>query len=279
MDATTLRIILLVLGVFLILGIYLFDKNKSASKEARSKSSRTQPMYIDDEDDFSSDNDEYGFSAKVINSDSSENETVTDENSGEAINTVTEAVTDESEISQSMHIDHNEVADEITEGFTAHGKTNYISTASMLMDEVPRLVVSVGVLSKNGEFTGEQIKAAMKKVDLDFGAMDLYHRYQEEDSDSAIFSLASMVEPGNFPEEVMADLRTPGISLFTQLPGVKNGLVIYSDMLFVAEKLALLLNAKLLDGDHNTLTDQTIAHTRDKILEHKQKVRLNSRRS
>jgi len=67
--------------------------------------------------------------------------------------------------------------------------------------------------------------------------------------------------------------------LFTQLPGVQDGLSIYSDMLFTAERLAALLNVELHDESRSVLTRQTIEHTREKILEHRSQLeRLRRRR-
>ena len=54
----------------------------------------------------------------------------------------------------------------------------------------------------------------------------------------------------------MAAFTTPGLSLFTQLPGVRDGIEIYNDMLAVGGRLATLLHAELQDERHNKLTRQ-----------------------
>jgi len=72
----------------------------------------------------------------------------------------------------------------------------------------------------------------------------------------------------------MAAFSTPGLLLFTQLPGVRDGLEIYSDMLYAANELAGILGGVLQDETHSVLSKQTIQHTRDAIMEHRRKLRL-----
>ena len=70
------------------------------------------------------------------------------------------------------------------------------------------------------------------------------------------------------------NLKRPGLLMFTQLPGVEDGLVIYSDMLYTAERLRALLGGVLQDESRSALSKQQIEHTRDLILEHRRKVQL-----
>ena len=58
------------------------------------------------------------------------------------------------------------------------------------------------------------------------------------------------------------------------MPGVEDGLVIYSDMLYTAERLLALLGGVLQDESHSALSKQQVEHTRDLILEHRRKVQL-----
>lgn len=151
--------------------------------------------------------------------------------------------------------------------------------------DLPELIVQINVVARRGQpFGGEQILAAMEQVEMQAGEHDIFHRYDNRLRDKqgrfkTLFSLASLVEPGNFPLKKMRDFSTPGLSLFAQLPGPRDGLVVYSDMLYVAERLARLLDANLKDENRSTLTKQTIEHTRSRIAEHKRQITLKLRES
>lgn len=250
MDATLLRLILLALGILLVVGIYLFDRRRRAPASFHKAAHRHQPVFIDettgeDRIDLVSYNDD-------------------EEDLESSIDSI--SMTAESE------------PEAIDDSFSAHGETDYLHLDPALRDDLPQMVVQINLRSKNEKMNGEQIAEAMLEMDMHFGAMNLYHRFDNQD-DRVMFSLVSMVEPGNFPADDMVAFETPGIALFTQLPGIKDGLVIYADMLFTAERLSAILDAELLDEEQNILTKQSIAHTRDLILEHRQQVRLAQRRA
>jgi len=156
--------------------------------------------------------------------------------------------------------------------FNAHSDSDYLSLDPALMDEVPRHIVQINVMSKGRPFTAAQIQNAAAQVDLKYGEMRIYHR--ETDAGQVLFSMASVVEPGTFPKGGDEQFSTPGMSLFTQLPGVRDGLAIYADMLFTAERLSAILDAVLQDERRHKLTRQSIEHTREGILEHRRQIQL-----
>lgn len=141
-----------------------------------------------------------------------------------------------------------------------------------LLAQAPSLIVQIGIMSAGSPFSIAQIRKATSEVDLIYGEMNIYHR--QTDAGHTLFSMASVVEPGTFPAAAGESFSTPGMLLFTQLPSVQDGLAIYSDMLFTAERLATLLDAKLHDEKHNILTKQAIEHTREAILEHRRQMQL-----
>ncbi len=149
--------------------------------------------------------------------------------------------------------------------------------------DLPDLIVQINIVARGEPFSGEQVQAAMEQVEMRAGEHDIYHRYDNRAAKGkkpkSLFSLASLVEPGNFPLKKMRDFATPGLTLFTQLPGPRDGLLIYSDMLYVAERLARLLDARLKDENRSTLTKQTIEHTRERIAEHKRQITLKLRQA
>ena len=113
------------------------------------------------------------------------------------------------------------------------------------------------------------------------GEMSIFHRLGAAGGrrkTSPLFSMASMVEPGTFPLEDMDEFTTPGLALFLQLPGPKEGLVLLKDMPCVAEEMANRLNGELQDATHSTLTRQALEHQREEIVEYQRRLRLAPRK-
>jgi cell division protein ZipA len=163
-------------------------------------------------------------------------------------------------------------------GFSAVDEQDLAELAA----ELPQLIVQINIVARSGQFSGEQILAAMDQVEMQAGEHNIFHRRDNRGrggKPKVLFSLASMVEPGSFPLKKMKDFSTPGLTLFAQLPGPRDGLLVYSDMLYAAERLARLLDARLKDEQRSTLTKQTIEHTRERIAEHKRQITLKMRQA
>jgi cell division protein ZipA len=141
--------------------------------------------------------------------------------------------------------------------------------------EVPGMILQVNIAARHGPFAGSHILRAIDAVAMKPGPMRIFHRHHGPGpAGPVLFSMASMVEPGVFPLDAMEGFSTPGLTLFAQLPGPQDGLAVFSDMLFTAERLAAELDGELQDETHSRLTKQTIEHIRSQILEHRRRVQL-----
>ncbi len=141
-------------------------------------------------------------------------------------------------------------------------------------EDLPQLVVQIGLVKREGKFTGPEILEAMEQAGLKPGAMQIFHRHDSRHPERTLFSVANMLEPGHFPFDDMDSFTTPGLLFFAQLPGVRDGLEIYSEMLFAANQVAEALGGVLQDENRALLTRQSIQHTRDLIAEHRRQLRL-----
>jgi cell division protein ZipA len=269
MDSDLLRLILLVLGVILVVGIYLWDRYKRMVRSmpspapARRHVEPTMDGAIAADPGDSVDMPEMRVEDRSADDD---DPLPPGEFVGEpVVKHRWDASASDSESQVAMDLE-----------FNAHDEGDYLHLDPALMDEVPRLILQVVVIAKGEPFEDQRIREALATVDMRYGDMNIYHR--QNDRGQALFSLASMVEPGTFPAKADSEFHTPGLVMFTQLPGVQDGLAIYSDMLFTAERLAAMLNAELRDETRSVLTKQTIEHTREKILEHRRKIQMLRRR-
>jgi cell division protein ZipA len=143
-------------------------------------------------------------------------------------------------------------------------------------EEPPKILV-INIVAKAAYFGGPDLMRAADEVGLEPGEWNILHRFDENPPHKTLFSLASLVEPGSFPFGRMEGFSTPGLCLFTQLPGPRDGLAVYSEMLFSAERIAALLDGELQDESHQLLTRDKIERVREEILQHKRRLQLAHR--
>lgn len=143
-------------------------------------------------------------------------------------------------------------------------------------EEPPKMLV-INVVAKAAYFGGPDLMRAAEEVGLEPGEWNIFHRPDDHSPQQTLFSMASLVEPGSFPFGRMEGFSTPGLCLFTQLPGPRDGLAVYSDMLFSAERIAALLDGELQDETHQLLTRDKIERVREEILQHKRRLQLAHR--
>lgn len=260
MDADQLRLILLALGATLVVLIYGWDRYKRSRRRLRSmprSTLRKQPVFHEEQQDQ-------------------------EESLDDLPHIHTEA--DDDPVAPFQLSEQEAVGRKQADGtqheleFSAIEESDYVHMNPDLQEDLPRMVIQIALVRKERPYEGKEIEQSMEDVGLRLGEMDIYHYYDSERSDQVLFSVASMVEPGQFPVSDMEKFTTPGLLLFTQLPGVRDGMLIYSEMLFTAERLAGLMGGTLQDGTHSVLSKQTIEHTRDSILEHRRKVQLARKR-
>ncbi|WP_018936616.1 cell division protein ZipA [Thioalkalivibrio sp. ALJ24] len=122
------------------------------------------------------------------------------------------------------------------------------------------------VAPRNKPFTGVALGAALERAGLQPGAMDIYH-YHEPASDSRqpLFSVANMVAPGTLRDEDLADMMTPGVTLFTQVHYSADPQRAFEALLENAHALARDLGGTILDAQQSTATNQTLSHMREEL--------------
>ncbi len=117
-------------------------------------------------------------------------------------------------------------------------------------------------------FEGAELQAAFQQAGLSFGEMDIYHHYGagELQTETPLFSVANIYEPGTFDPKQINDLTTDGLTLFMQLPTALEGPVAFELFLSAAQELATALDGQLfstpealLDGAQITKMRETAA--------------------
>jgi cell division protein ZipA len=280
MDPDVVRLILVLLGILLVAGIYLWDRYQRAmprpratKRAARTMSMDTKPAAVDKS--AARKEPRLDATATVDDDDASAGSVALDPEPGRRRAQRDPEPPAPGEWAAETPDQDAQAALDLR--FDAHGDADYLAADPALQDETERLIVVVNLAAPEGGFSGAAIEKACSATGLEFGDMSIYH-FHDPASGRVMFSLASSVEPGSFPADNMARFTTPGLSLFAQLPGVCDGLKIYDQLLQTAHRLAGLLRAEVQDERRNKLTRQMQEHTREVIIEHQRKIRLARRR-
>jgi cell division protein ZipA len=123
-------------------------------------------------------------------------------------------------------------------------------------------------------FDGTRLREALHGSGLKHGRFDIYHRLAPDGR--PIISLASLVEPGTFDPAAMDGAAYPGVAVFAVLPGPVSALDALEDLLVTSRSLATQLKGTLLDDRGSPLTLQRIAHMRDEVLAFERDARSTS---
>ena len=137
----------------------------------------------------------------------------------------------------------------------------------------PDLIIAITILAKNDSgFNGENLLHCMLSRGLRFGEMDIFHRHKHTSGEGPVqFSLANALKPGTFNLDDMNSFQTRAVSLFLLLPGPEEPIKAYELMLDTAQHLASELDGQLLDDSKSVLTQQTIQHFKEQIVDYERK--------
>jgi cell division protein ZipA len=131
-------------------------------------------------------------------------------------------------------------------------------------DEIMTLFL---LASDNRTIIGSELLQATVSTGMEFGDMNIFHRLPEG-SDKPVFSLANAAKPGHFERDEWNTFETTGVALFMALPGPINALDGWDAMLATARRMAEILHADLLDDERNPFTRQREAQVREEMREY-----------
>jgi len=116
-------------------------------------------------------------------------------------------------------------------------------------------------------FRGPVLLGALAVAKLEFGDMQIFHRTEIVDGrEQVLFSLANIREPGTFDLSAMDDFTTEGLALFMQVHGGVDAGRAFDAMVESAGLLADNLDGQICDARRSALTQQTIRHMREEVI-------------
>lgn len=286
MEENTLRLILLVVGVCIIAGIYLFDKFKKRPTrvidaqpdfltEAAEKMRYQPRQRAADEDDL--DLADLGpMSARV------QDDPLDQANESAFAPEPDIDLPDEPEFASTPWADSEQAAgSEVEIESTDQSQAETIDAVEPVQQPIderpvkqadsspqPEVIVHLGVRAMAGSMIqGRDLLPILTDLGLEYGEMGIFHYTdQESGRDQAVlFHLVNMVEPGTFPIGKMDQFETPGVSLFLQANQVREPVEVFNRMLLTAESLADRLAAEVLGANREPLTAAELESTYQRL--------------
>lgn len=121
-------------------------------------------------------------------------------------------------------------------------------------------------------YVGYELLQSLLSAGLRFGAMDLFHRYEDLNGKGKIlFSLANASESGTFEINKMGAFSGKGLTLFLRLSANKDLALAFDTMLDTARQLTEDLGGEILDNERKILSNEKIEKLRKKIIDFEQK--------
>lgn len=127
-------------------------------------------------------------------------------------------------------------------------------------------VLAMHLMASKGEMiNGQMLLDAVLAVGFRFGGRKIFDRHlNEQGSGDVLFSLANVANPGTFDLNTIADIQTPGVSLFMQLDGLADPVTAFDIMVDTVDRLVAQLHIHVLDETRSSMTKQTIDHYRQR---------------
>jgi cell division protein ZipA len=231
----TLRIILIAGGVALLVGIYLWDRLQARRRQEAEPwpEGEVEGMEEDGIDPRSQQQNPFDDDWEVVAIPARrESENIDEALDGlEGISTASEEA-DAEQVAPSAGASHDEPHDE-------------------------EVIILSLMAAEGGSYNGMQLLDAMEVCGLQHGDMGIFH-YDDLDSGKPLFSVANVLEPGNFDLDSMGELETPGLALFMRLPAPLDGEKALLTFVQQARLLQGQLSGVLTDAKRRELSRETL---------------------
>jgi len=249
---TTLRLVLLIIGVFIIAGVWWWSRRQQSSHAplpqpftALPRDMRREPLHAAGAED------EEGVDYAATLADLS--------------GLVRESRADYDASGNLNEADHPRPA---RRRHPAQMNLTFPEGAEPQAQELPERILALYVQARqNRVFEGPVLVRALVAVDMHFGEMSIYHHYGVGQllAPAPLFSAANMFEPGTLNPADMQSFATGGIALFMRLPNLREASLVFELLLNTAQRLAQQLDGDILDDTRQPLSRRGIEQLRELV--------------
>jgi cell division protein ZipA len=135
--------------------------------------------------------------------------------------------------------------------------------------KLPEKIVTIRFIPKAAEIGGEEAVLALREAGLEHGRYGIFHLHDRTKAHEALFSVASLTEPGSFDLTKLASSPIAGMSFFMVLPGTGDPVERFDAMVQTARMLALTLDAELFDDRGSSWSIQRERYVREEIIRYR----------
>lgn len=128
---------------------------------------------------------------------------------------------------------------------------------------LPALIEFSIVARADEGFNGEELFEAFDRVGLVYGSVKVFERIDK--NRLVDFAVASMIDPGIFPDHNPEGFYCPGIVFYMQPREVDNPLAVFDDFMDTIDTLAVELDGVVWDNQRQPLTAETIDQFRQML--------------
>ncbi len=232
MDA--FRISLIVVGVSVLLGIYLFDSNK----KIRLFINTLRQKYFTKNNDI------------------------------EDTHTYEPEINDDAEILEQIDQMNGVVATPYAHEELDTKEKEIVELTNEISVSLGEEMVIVLYIISRGEhhFNGNDINSICTSNGFEFSDKNIYEKFSDTNfkDKRPVASIVNSFEPGTFDSD-FENFATKAITLLLFLPGPDAEMAAFNDIIIRAKNIAKNLNAELCDETRSVLTQQTVSHIEEKI--------------
>lgn len=131
----------------------------------------------------------------------------------------------------------------------------------------PDKIVTIRFVPKSHELDGDAAVSALADAGLKHGRYGIFHMHAGEDDSETLFSVASLTEPGSFDLSNVGTIA--GMSFFVALPGDADPVESFDAMVEIARRLARDLDADLFDDRGSSWSIQRERYVREELIRYR----------
>ncbi len=137
------------------------------------------------------------------------------------------------------------------------------SVSEQTREQMPDVIQFSLIANSDTGFNGADIANLLTNAGLVYGDIQIFERLDAQKQ--VDYGVASMVNPGTFPQHDQHLFHCPGITFFMQPKVLEEPIVVFNEMISLIFLLARQLHGDILDGHRQPLAEHSIDEIRAQL--------------